>query len=89
VARAEIDGRIFYLLELQRKKILRNKAYGEGKISGLLIEIKSDSGAVIEISRVCDEIRFSRGNFRTMNTEISFPNWVFRHVVSAKGEPTQ
>lgn len=82
VARVEIDGRTFYLLELQRKKILKNKAYEEEKISGLLVEINNAAEAAIEISRICDEIRFANGNFRKLKTAINFTHWIFRHLPS-------
>lgn len=82
VARAQIDCRTFYLFELQRKKILKQKVYTEQKISGLLIEINNDADAAIEISRICDEIRYANGNFKKLKTPINPPHRIFRHLPS-------
>lgn len=82
VARVEIADRTFYLLELQRKKVLNHNAYEEEKISGLLMEINNAVDAAIEISRICDEIRFANGNFKKLETPINHPHWIFRHQPS-------
>ncbi|KKA06310.1 hypothetical protein VP02_18925 [Pseudomonas ogarae] len=79
VARMEINRRFFYLFELQRKKLRKQKVYAEEGISGLLMEISSDSEAALEISRICNEIRFANGNFRKLKTAIAAPHWIFRH----------
>ncbi|WPX77665.1 hypothetical protein [Pseudomonas sp. MH9.3] len=79
VARAVIGSRSFYLFELQRKKIRKGTVYGEEKISGLLIEINNDAEALVEISRICCEIRFTKGNFRNLKTPFKHPYVIFRH----------
>lgn len=82
VARMEIDHRFFYLLELQRKKLRKKKIYEEEKISGLLLEINNASEAELEISRICNKIRFSNGNFQKLKSSFDVPHWIFRHRLS-------
>lgn len=79
VVRAVVGRRTFYLFELQRKKVRQGTVYGEEKISGLLIEINDEAEALIEISRICSEIRFTNGNFRKMKTRFKHQNNIFRH----------
>jgi|Deesub1362B_J571_1020462.scaffolds.fasta_scaffold01178_6 hypothetical protein len=79
VARIKIRGRSFYLFELQRKKIRKDTVYSEEKISGLLVEINNEAEALVEISRICAEIRFANGNFRNLKTPLRHPHNIFRH----------
>lgn len=46
------------------------------------MEINNAAEAAVEISRICDEIRFANGNFRKLKTPISLPHWIFRHLPS-------
>lgn len=80
VIRATIRNRTFYLIELQRKKVLTKNIYGEEKISGLLMEINCATEAAIEISRIRDQIRFYRGNFTKLS--VTPPHWIYRHLPS-------
>lgn len=80
VIRATIGNRTFYLIELQRKKVLAKTVYGEEKISGLLMEINSATEAAIEISRIRDRIRFYRGNFKKLR--VTHPHKIYRHLPS-------
>ncbi|CRM90425.1 hypothetical protein [Pseudomonas sp. 22 E 5] len=82
VIRATIGNRTFYLIEFQRKKVLKKNVYGEEKISGLLMEINSATEAKLVISRIRDEIRFCSGNFRKLKTPINHPHWIYRHSPS-------
>ena len=79
VAHIKIRGRSFYLFELQRKKIRKGTVYGEEKISGLLVEINNEAEALVEISRICAEIRFANGNFGNLKTPLRHPHNIFRH----------
>lgn len=79
VARIKITGRSFYLFELQRKKTRRGTVYGEQEISGLLMEINNEAEALVEISRICAEIRLANGNFRNLGTPFRHPHNIFRH----------
>jgi hypothetical protein len=53
--------------------------YSEEKISGLLVEINNEAEALVEISRICAEIRFANGNFRNLKTPLRHPHNIFRH----------
>ncbi|OJT53418.1 hypothetical protein BSZ28_01915 [Pseudomonas moraviensis] len=79
VARIKIAARSFYLFELQRKKIRTGTVYGDQKMSGLLIEISNEAEALDEISRICAEIRFANGNFRSLKTRLRPTHNIFRH----------
>lgn len=79
VVRAVVGRRTFYLFELQRKKVRQGTVYGEEKISGLLIEINNEAEALVEISRICSEIRFTNGNFRNLKTGFKHRRNIFRH----------
>lgn len=82
VIRMKIEHRFFYLLEIQRKKLRKKKNYEEEKISGLLLEISDASEAELEISRICNKIRFANGNFQKLKSSFDVPHWIFRHRLS-------
>lgn len=80
VIRAIIGNRTFYMIELQRKKVLTKNVYGDEQISGLLMEINSAPEAVTEISRIRDHIRFCSGNFSKL--KVTHPHQIYRHLPS-------
>ncbi|WP_150793787.1 hypothetical protein [Pseudomonas fluorescens] len=79
VVRIKVGARCFYLFELQRKKVRKGTVYSEQKMSGLLMEINQEAEALVEISRICDEIRTANGNFRNLRTGLKHRHNIFRH----------
>ncbi|MFJ5235176.1 hypothetical protein ACIP86_00215 [Pseudomonas neuropathica] len=79
IVRIKIGARCFYLFELQRKKIRKGTVYSDQKMSGLLLEINNEAEALIEISRICNEIRIANGNFLKLKTAFKHRPSIFRH----------
>lgn len=77
LARAIINGHIFYLFEHQRKKKRKKDVYEEEKVSGLLVNVDDPLIARVTVSHICDRVRHELGRFGHL--KIDSPHKVFRH----------
>ena len=78
LVRAVIDGRTFYIFELQRKKKRKRGVFRDEQISGLSMNIDDPQQAHQVISVVCDKIRNAMGKFSKLEG-LGFPPNIFRH----------
>ncbi|MEE4675875.1 hypothetical protein V2K57_15800 [Pseudomonas alliivorans] len=78
IIRAVIDGRTFYIFELQRKKKRKGGVFRDEQISGLSMNIDDPQQAHQVISIVCDKIRNVMGKFSKLEG-LGSPVSIFRH----------